>query len=75
MTTPAPDQTLNSQPAPSPLWTVDEVAAYLQLAPETVRVMARTREIPSMKLGKRLWRFQPGQIKAWLEASMETSHA
>ena len=41
----------------SPLWTVDEVASYLKLQPETVRSMARRGELPAIKLGK-VWRFQ-----------------
>lgn len=75
MTLPDQDSTPNSQLSAAPLWTVDDVAAYLQLAPETVRVMARSGEIPSMKLGKRLWRFQPDQIEAWLEKSRVTTYA
>ena len=39
-----------------PLWTVDEVAGYLQLQPETIRSMARRGDIPAIKLGK-VWRF------------------
>ena len=40
-----------------PLWTVDDVAAYLKLQPETIRSMARRRELPGIKIGK-VWRFQ-----------------
>lgn len=39
-----------------PLWTVDDVADYLQLQPETIRSMARRGELPALKLGK-VWRF------------------
>ncbi len=45
----------------SPLWTVDEVASYLKLQPETVRSMARRGELPAIKLGK-VWRFQKTAI-------------
>ncbi len=45
----------------SPLWTVDEVASYLKLQPETVRSMARRGELPAIKLGK-VWRFQKNAI-------------
>jgi excisionase family DNA binding protein len=40
----------------APLWTVDEVASYLKLQPETIRSMARRGELPAIKLGK-VWRF------------------
>ena len=51
-----------------PLWTVDEVASYLRLKPETVRVMARNGELPSIKVGRRFWRFRAGEIKDWLKS-------
>jgi excisionase family DNA binding protein len=40
-----------------PLWTVEDVAAYLKLQPETIRSMARRGELPGLKIGK-VWRFQ-----------------
>jgi excisionase family DNA binding protein len=40
-----------------PLWTVEDVAAYLKLQPETIRSMARRGELPALKIGK-VWRFQ-----------------
>jgi len=49
------------------LWTVDEAASYLRLEPETVRSMARRGELPVFKVGKRLWRFDPVEIQAWLD--------
>ena len=45
----------------SPLWTVDEVADYLKLQPETIRSMARRGELPAIKLGK-VWRFRKAAI-------------
>jgi excisionase family DNA binding protein len=44
-----------------PLWTVDDVAAYLKLQPETIRSMARRGELPALKIGK-VWRFQKRAI-------------
>ncbi len=44
-----------------PLWTVDDVANYLQLQPETIRSMARRGELPALKIGK-VWRFQKKSI-------------
>ena len=54
-----------------PLWTVSEVAGYLRLRPETIRLMARNGELPSIKVGKRVWRFKIGEVKDWLKVSME----
>lgn len=60
-------QTPSSQAGNEPLWTVTDAAAYLRLEPETIRAMARRGELPVFKVGKRLWRFDPGKIKAWLD--------
>ena len=48
-----------------PLWTIDDVAKYLRLEPNTVREMARDKKIPGIKVG-RVWRFRPKEIKSWL---------
>jgi excisionase family DNA binding protein len=48
--------------ATEPLWTVAEVADYLRLKPETVRVMARSGVLPSIKVGRN-WRFKMSTIK------------
>jgi excisionase family DNA binding protein len=45
----------------APLWTVDDVAGYLKLQPETIRSMARRGELPAIKLGK-VWRFKKSAI-------------
>jgi excisionase family DNA binding protein len=55
-----------SIPGTEPLWTVTEVANYLRLEPETIRAMARRGDLPCLKLGKRVWRFRPGDVKKWL---------
>lgn len=48
-----------------PLWTVDDVADYLKLQPETIRSMARRGELPAIKIGK-VWRFQKHAIHEML---------
>ncbi len=53
--------------AASPLWTVQEVAAYLRLKEETVRIMARADRIPALKVG-RVWRFLASEIEEMLGA-------
>lgn len=49
-----------------PLWTVQDVANYLRLEQETVRMMARAKKIPAIKVGK-VWRFKVGDIKEMLK--------
>lgn len=48
-----------------PLWTVEDVADYLKLQPETIRSMARRGELPALKIGK-VWRFQRRAIHEML---------
>lgn len=48
-------------PFTDPLWTVEDVANYLKLQPETIRSMARRGELPALKIGK-VWRFQKNSI-------------
>ena len=48
-----------------PLWTVDDLAVYLKLQPETIRCMARRGELPAIKFGK-VWRFQKTLIQEML---------
>lgn len=50
-----------------PLWTVEDVAGYLRLKEETVRMMARAKKIPALKVGK-VWRFKAREIKEMLKA-------
>ncbi len=52
----------------SALMTVEEVAAYLQLKPETIRNLTRRGELPGFKVGSRRLRFRKAEIDAWLES-------
>ena len=64
--------TSHSAPAaPEHLWTVEEVAEYLRVQPETVRAKARKGEFPAYKVGKRIWRFDIKEINACLKLSKE----
>ena len=47
------------------LWTIDEVADYLQLKSETVRAMAREQEVPAFKIHRR-WRFRREDVEQWV---------
>jgi excisionase family DNA binding protein len=49
----------------NPLWTVEDVACYLKLQPETIRCMARQGALPAIKFGK-VWRFDRKAIYAML---------
>lgn len=62
------DETEFSQVASSKtdaLLTVQEVAEFLKLKPDTVRAMARRGELPVLKVG-RMWRFEPKMIEQWV---------
>lgn len=48
-----------------PLWTVADVAFYLNLNPETVRVMVRKGILPAQKIGRQI-RFQKKEITEWV---------
>ena len=48
-----------------PLWTVEDVAKYFQLKPETIRIMARKGKLPTYKIGQ-VWRFKKLLIKEQL---------
>ena len=50
-----------------PLWTVEDVAGYLRLKAETVRMMARAEKIPAIKVGK-FWRFRASDIREMLHS-------
>jgi excisionase family DNA binding protein len=54
-----------------PLWTVDEVAAYLRIKPTTVRAMCRRGDLPAIKVGK-AWRFDKFQLDEQIQH--ETTH-
>jgi excisionase family DNA binding protein len=54
------------------LWTVEDVAGYLKLQPDTIRGMARRGELPAIKFGK-VWRFQKSAIHAMLASSVPLS--
>ena len=43
------------------LMTIDEVAAYLKVHPDTVRRRAREGDIPAAKIGKQ-WRFHSDML-------------
>lgn len=48
-----------------PLWTIEELAAYLGLAKATLREWTCQRRIPFVKLGRAV-RFRRSEIETWL---------
>lgn len=46
------------------IMTVEEVAAYLKMKPQTIYTWAQKGKIPAAKLGKE-WRFRQDIIDAW----------
>jgi len=45
--------------------TLEEVAAYLKLKPQTIYAWAQEKKIPAAKLGKE-WRFKKAIIDEWI---------
>jgi excisionase family DNA binding protein len=46
------------------IMTLEEVAAYLRLKPQTIYTWAQEKRIPAAKLGKE-WRFRKSIIDEW----------
>lgn len=57
-------------PALSPLLTIHEVAAALQISERTIRRMIADRRLPCVRIGRQL-RFAPGALSRWLQAREE----
>jgi excisionase family DNA binding protein len=49
--------------------TLEEVAHYLRLKPQTIYKWAQERRIPAVKLGKE-WRFRKTVLDRWLDEQM-----
>jgi excisionase family DNA binding protein len=52
--------------------TIEEVARYLRLTPQTIYKWAQEKRIPGAKLGKE-WRFRKSIIDRWLDEQILTS--
>ncbi len=51
-------------PMKTDIMTLEEVAAYLKLKPQTLYTWAQEKKIPAAKLGKE-WRFKKSIIDRW----------
>lgn len=47
------------------IMTLEEVAGYLKLKPQTIYIWAQKGDIPAVKLGKE-WRFRKDVIDEWV---------
>ena len=50
--------------------TIEEVALYLRLKPQTIYKWAQEKRIPAVKLGKE-WRFRKSILDRWIDEQME----
>jgi excisionase family DNA binding protein len=54
--------------------TIEEVAAYLRLTPQTIYKWAQEKRIPAVKLGKE-WRFRRSVIDRWFDDQLQGGDA
>lgn len=52
------------------IMTLEEVADYLKLKPQTIYTWAQGGKIPAVKLGKE-WRFRKSVINKWFDNHMD----
>jgi excisionase family DNA binding protein len=50
--------------------TLEEVAAYLKVKPQTIYTWAQEKKIPAAKIGKE-WRFKKSIINAWFDQHID----
>ena len=50
--------------------TLEEVAEYLRLKPQTIYTWAQEKKIPAFKLGKE-WRFKKSMIDKWFNDQLD----
>ena len=60
----------NERLAPNEILTIDEVAEYLRLTPQTIYKWAQEKRIPAVKLGKE-WRFRRSVIDKWFDDQLQ----
>ncbi len=51
------------------LWTTRQLASYLGVSSETVLRRWRAGEIPGFRLASNVLRFDPDEVRAWLEGT------
>lgn len=60
--------------ADSEIMTLEEVAEYLKLTPQTIYAWAQEKRIPAAKLGKE-WRFKKSIIDEWFNRHIDEKFA
>lgn len=64
-----------AEPLPgTDILTIEEVAAYLRLKPQTIYKWAQEKRLPAVKLGKE-WRFRRSIIDRWLDEQLLSSES
>jgi excisionase family DNA binding protein len=58
-----------NSPGDHEIMTLEEVARYLRLQPQTIYKWAQEKRIPAVKLGKE-WRFRRSILNRWLDEQM-----
>jgi excisionase family DNA binding protein len=53
------------------IMTLEEVAAYLKVKPQTIYTWAQEKKIPAAKLGKE-WRFKRSIVDAWFDQHFDS---
>ncbi|UCC45599.1 MAG: helix-turn-helix domain-containing protein [Candidatus Zixiibacteriota bacterium] len=56
------------------IMTLEEVAAYLKLKPQTIYTWAQEKRIPAAKLGKE-WRFRKSILDEWFASHIDEKFA
>jgi excisionase family DNA binding protein len=56
--------------ADSDVMTLEEVAAYLKVTPQTIYTWAQEKRIPAAKLGKE-WRFKRSVLDRWFDGHFD----
>ena len=56
----------NGRSPANDILTLEEVASYLRLTPQTIYKWAQEKRIPGAKLGKE-WRFRKSIVDRWLD--------
>jgi excisionase family DNA binding protein len=59
----------------SSLWTLNEVAQFLNVRPLRIYELVHSRQIPFTKIGRRQLRFDPTAIRQWLDARTTQAQA
>ena len=60
----------NHRTVANEILTIDEVAQYLRLTPQTIYKWAQEKRIPAVKLGKE-WRFRRSVIDKWFDDQVQ----